>query len=328
MQPLLNPDPTRPFSASVVYPRLTADTEAETLAFYAIDTIRLSERWELAVGVRWDRFDSDYHGVFRDPAGAVTLVQDIPQVDEAPSGRVALTYKPTPDLNLYVAAGTSFNPSAEALTQITSGRALGTNNANLDPEENESYEAGFKLDLLDARVMVTGAAFHLAKTNARVADPNNSGFNALDGEQQVDGFQLQLVGNLTDDWYLSAAYTYLDSEVTKANAGSPAIGRPLVNTPENSASLMTEYRVLPDVMIGVAATYLDERLAQNAGASPLVAPGYTVVDGMAKYEFNDHASLQLNVFNLADEAYADQLHPFRSVPGAGRSALLTLGVRY
>ena len=328
MQPLLNPDPTRPFAASVVYPRLTAATEAETLAFYAIDTIALSERWELAVGARWDRFDSDYHGVFRDPSGAITLVQDIPQVDEAPSGRVALTYKPTPNLNVYVAAGTSFNPSAEALTQITSGRALGTQNANLDPEENETYEAGFKFDLPGERAMLTGAVFHLAKTNVRVADPNNSGFNVLDGEQQVDGLQLQLVGNLTEDWYLSAAYTYLDSEVVKASAGSPSVGRPLLNTPENSASLLTEYRVLPEVMIGFAATYLDERLAQNSGATPLVAPGYTVIDGMAKYEFNDHTSVQLNVFNLADEAYADQLHPFRSVPGAGRSALVTFGVRY
>jgi catecholate siderophore receptor len=327
-QPLLNPDPTRPFVASVVYPRLTAETEAETLAFYAIDTIRLSERWELALGVRWDRFDSDYHGVSRNPAGAITLDQRIPQVDEAPSGRVALTYKPTPDLNVYVAAGTSFNPSAEALSQITSGRALGTQNSNLDPEENETWEAGFKLDLFNSQAMLTGAVFKLTKTNARVPDPLNSNFNILDGEQQVQGFQLQLVGNVTEDWYLSAAYSYLDSEVVKAQAGAPSIGRPLLNTPENSASLLTEYRILPVFTIGAAATYLDERLAQNTGAVPLVADGYVTVDAMAKYEFNDHTSLQLNVFNVADEDYADQLHPFRVVPGAGRSALVTLGVRY
>jgi catecholate siderophore receptor len=327
-QPLLDPDPTRPFTATVVYPRLTAETQAETLAFYAIDTIRFSERWELAVGVRWDRFDSDYHGVSRNPAGAVTLDQRIAQVDEAPSGRAALTFKPTQDLNLYVAGGTSFNPSAEALSQITSGRALGTQNSNLDPEENETYEAGFKLDLPGSQAMLTGAAFHLVKKNARIPDPNNSNFNVLDGEQQVDGLQLQLVGNLTDDWYLSAAYTYLDSEVTKAQAGSPSIGRALLNTPEHSASLMTEYRLVDRVMVGMAATYLDDRLAQNAGAVPLVADGYVTVDAMAKYELSDHTSIQVNVFNVADEDYADQLHPFRVVPGAGRSALLTLGMRY
>jgi catecholate siderophore receptor len=327
MQPLLAPDPMRPFTASVVYPRVSAETEADTLAFYAIDTIALSERWELAVGVRWDRFDTEYRGVTRNPAGQITAVTFIPQLDEAPSGRAALTFEPTDDLNIYVAAGTSFNPSAESLTQIAAGRTLLTNNQGLDPEENETYELGFKLDLLDSRAMLTGSAFHLAKTNARVPDPNNSNFNVLEGEQQVDGLQLQLVGNLTDDWYLSAAYTYLDSEVTKANAGSPAVGRPLLNTPENSASLMTEYR-LDAFVIGMAATYLDDRLAQNTGAVPLVAPGFTTVDAMAKYEFSENTSIQLNVFNVANEEYADQLHPFRVVPGAGRSALLTLGVRY
>ena len=34
--------------------------------------------------------------------------------------------------------------------------------------------------------------------------------------------------------------------------------------------------------------------------------------------------LQLNVYNTLDRTYYDLLHPFHVVPGAGRSALLTL----
>ena len=45
---------------------------------------------------------------------------------------------------------------------------------------------------------------------------------------------------------------------------------------------------------------------------------------MAKYDISEKLSLQLNVNNLFDKYYYDQLHFFHVVPGAGRTALLTL----
>jgi catecholate siderophore receptor len=54
------------------------------------------------------------------------------------------------------------------------------------------------------------------------------------------------------------------------------------------------------------------------------APGYMTLDAMAKYTINDQMDVQLNVYNLTDKLYYDMMHFAFVVPGAGRSAMLTL----
>ncbi len=49
---------------------------------------------------------------------------------------------------------------------------------------------------------------------------------------------------------------------------------------------------------------------------------------MAKYVFTQNIQLQLNVYNLFDEYYLEQLHPWHVVPGAGRSAQLSVKFTY
>ena len=43
--------------------------------------------------------------------------------------------------------------------------------------------------------------------------------------------------------------------------------------------------------------------------------------------FSPAYALRLNVYNLADRHYIDVIHPFRAVPGAGRSATLSLEMK-
>jgi catecholate siderophore receptor len=38
--------------------------------------------------------------------------------------------------------------------------------------------------------------------------------------------------------------------------------------------------------------------------------------------------VQLNVYNLTDEYYFDQVHPAHIVPGAGRSALFSTSFKF
>jgi len=69
---------------------------------------------------------------------------------------------------------------------------------------------------------------------------------------------------------------------------------------------------------------VSKRLAQNTAAPYLTGPPYFTLDLFSKYRINDNYALQLNVYNTLDRTYYDLLHPFHVVPGAGRSALLTL----
>ncbi len=63
-------------------------------------------------------------------------------------------------------------------------------------------------------------------------------------------------------------------------------------------------------------------------AIDLIAPGYTTVDAMARYALTDRLRLQVNVYNLGDVNYADALHGFHIVPGAGRSAVFSVAAAF
>ena len=334
--PLLDPNPKRTFVAAATYPRLLSNTVGWSAAPYALDTISWGPQWEFTAGRRWDYFDTHYRATRYSATtpGAITGFDDIPRTDEYLSYRGALVYKPAPNGSVYAEIGTSFDPSAEALSQITSGRSLGISNSDLAPEKNRGFEFGSKWDLFNDQISLTGAVFREQKLNAREPDPNNPGFNMLGGTWQVDGAEFTATGRLSADWQLifgytyleGFGYTYLEGKVIKSEPGAAPVGSSLPDTAKNSLDLFTEYQVGGGFEIGGGAQYLSSRLAQNTPPLKEV-PGYWSFDAMAKYDSGRNWSLQLNASNLLNAVYFDQIHPFHVVPAAGRTVLLTLNYR-
>lgn len=322
---LANPQP-QAYSAIESYPALAASTVADTAGIYTLDTAQW-RAWQLMAGVRWDRFAADYHGTSYSPQGAVIARTQVYHPDHEFSYRGALVYTLGERGSVYIAGGTSFDPSAEGIESlISSGRALATANANLAPEQNRSYELGTKLSFDDRALMLTASVFRLEKLNARVPDPTDPVFDILGGDQRVDGAQIEGIGNLTSAWSVRASYSYLDSKVTRSTPGGPLLGAPLTTTPLNSSALWSEYRLSSRVLLGLGAVQASSRLGQDTASSYEVAPGYVVLNAMAKYLLKAGMSLQLNLDNLANRVYYDQLHPFHVVPGPGFTAQLSLTV--
>ncbi|HSG64068.1 MAG TPA: TonB-dependent receptor, partial [Gammaproteobacteria bacterium] len=191
-------------------------------------------------------------------------------------------------------------------------------------EENRSIEAGFKADLRDGNLAFSSAIFEITKTNARVADPDNPGFNTLGGEQRIRGASVDISGVLNERAFIVAGYTYLDSEVVRSAPGA-ATGAPLANAPEHSLSAWADVRLSDRLDVGMGVRYVDEQLAQNTGAGKSV-PDYWLFDAMARYVVSESLTLKLNLANLTDEYYFEQLHPWHVVPGAGFTA--TLAINY
>ncbi|HTJ63465.1 MAG TPA: TonB-dependent siderophore receptor [Alphaproteobacteria bacterium] len=329
---LLNPNENQIYTGQP-YLRLRSNTDATSFAAYVLDTIKIGEQWQLIGGWRWDRFDSTFKGTYYTvpPAQVNQFLKynAANEVDQIPSYRGAVVYKPTPDSSVYFAYGTSFNPSAEMLTQITSGRGLGTGYEGLAPEKNQNFEFGTKWDLFNHRLALSAALFREEKTNARVPDPHNSGFFILAGEQRVDGVDLEAVGRITDAWQVHAGYTYLHSvqDGTTLAAGSPPVGAALANVPKHSATLWTEYRLPFGLELGGGINYMSSRVAQVTAPVETV-PGYITFDAMAKYPLTEQIVLQVNVYNLTDRYFYDQIHNWHIVPGAGRSALFSASFKY
>jgi catecholate siderophore receptor len=327
--PLLTPDENQPFTATSTYPRFSTHTTANSVAPFVLDTVKFGARWEATLGFRWDYFDVDYTDVnFSTTKPGVIVKNDhISHTDELGSYRAALTYKPADHGNVYFAFGTSFNPSAEDLSLISSSRSFSLNNAQLSPEKNRTYELGSKWALVQGRLDLTGSIFRLEKENARVPDPNNTLLNILAGGQRVDGAELRVVGQITSKWRVDAGYEYLDSEVTESANGAAPVGAPLMNTPKHTATFWTVYQVLPRFEIGGGGRFVSSQYTQNVPPIKTV-PEFFTFDAMGKYAFTPNIAAQLNVNNLTNRYYYDQLHFFHVVPGAGRTALLSLTVRF
>jgi len=327
---LLSPDWRQPFSADAIETRVTADTSGNTIGVYVLDTLKLSDTWQVVLGARWDRFETDYDAMrfagtptpFN--AGDVSGPESFDQVDDVLSYRAAVVFKPSIDQTWYLAGSTSFNPSAQSLSLLSTGRGLGVSNALLDPEENRSLEAGYKADLAGGELAFGAALFEVTKTNARIPDPTNPGFNTLGGEQRVRGFSVDIDGTISDKLYILGGYTYLHSEVVRGAPGA-ATGAALANAPEHSLSAWGNYQLTDRLDIGAGARYVSEALAQNTGAGKSV-PAYWVLDAMARYQVSDALTLKLNLANLTDEYYFEQLHPWHVIPGSGFTA--TFAVNY
>ena len=324
---LLNPNEHAAFAPTSSYQRVNINTTTNTEGAYATDTMKLADQWQLILGARVDRFSVHFREqVYAVPpavTGVVTATNIKNREDTLPSWHGALLYKPADNGTVYFTYGTSFNPSAETLDIISSFTSFSLNNENIGPEKNRSFELGTKWSLLGDALMLDGSLFETDKTNARIPDTSLPGFNTLGGNQRVQGFELMAQGKLTEDWNVSVGYDYLSSGTTKTAPGGPPLGLPLTFTPHNNVTFWTTYQLLPQLEIGGGGQYAGSRYAQTT--APIEqAPGYITFDAMAKYTVNDQFDVQLNVYNLTDKKYFDMMHFAFVVPGAGRSAMLTL----
>lgn len=341
----------------------TSSNTTETVGVYANDSIALTERLLLNLGVRWDQYSvSGVNANATQSGGVWTLNPQIPapgstaqpgyvavpkRTWEFTNYQVGLVYKPTENSSVYASWATSSTPPTIAAGDQNASGGTGTVNgvANvvLDPEDTESFEIGAKANVFHDRLALSAAAFHLTRKNALIlVEP---GIFRQEGEVEVKGFELGVSGNITPNWTVFGGYTYMDSELTKAakvfTATTPPVeivnplqGLPLANTPKNSASLFTTYRLLPRLTVGGGVYYTSKSFGGNqggagGGTNRVYAPSWTRVDAFATYDLTDRATLQLNVKNATDEDYIIRTNGVHHADvAAGRQAILALNLRF
>ncbi|HMG86753.1 MAG TPA: TonB-dependent siderophore receptor [Terracidiphilus sp.] len=342
---LLNPNEEQPFSG-MGYITSIVHTKSKSVGLYFIDTMKLGRLFELTGGVRWDRFDTDYNLYQPAPpaGGTVTAaVAPIGRLDEQPSYRAALVYKPSSHGSLYFDYGTSWNPDAESLSL-----SVGLVNGNVAPEQNQSYEAGAKWSFLNDRLLTEGSWFRTEKDNAHETSPTNSNQIVAAGNQLVKGVQLSAVGRLPQGMDLVVGYAYLDSDVLDSQFFPNAVGYPLANVPQQTFNLFLTHRLPWRLNGGLGGNYVGSRTASSTvpyvptGFAPnpngpgfvvtsvamKQVPGYWVFNAMLKRPIGEKLEFQANVNNVLDRFYIDLPHPSHLIPSAGASALFGINFRF
>ncbi|MDB5989881.1 MAG: TonB-dependent siderophore receptor [Herbaspirillum sp.] len=283
---------------------------ANTIAIYGGDTMAITDQFKLVGGLREDRYVAS-------TANTISLPGNASQAINFLSVRAGGIWQPTSAQAYYLSYGTSFNPSLEQLVGT-----VGT--TSLAPEKNKSYELGGKWDLSED-LATNASIFQIQKENAR--SQISSGVYALDGTVRVRGIAAGATGRINKRWQITGNYTYLDAQVTQASATDGTQGKVPVNVPKHSFTGWSTYRIAKDWEIGGGPTYMSERFA-NATNTVQVG-GYTRWDATLAYTQPKY-DIRLNLFNLRNKMYYDALIQSdggRSVPGSGRTALLSVNYR-
>lgn len=259
--------------------------DLEVYSFYLQDEIQLMEQLQLVLGLRFDSYDIDVVDVANNTSGN--------QKDKEITPRLGIIYKPKENISLYASYSETFLPqSGEQFANL--------GDEGLDPDEYTNLEAGVKWDFAE-RLSFTAAIFEIEQDVLK-SDGESGG---LTEESTIQGFEAQLSGQITDQWFVSAGYSYLDGE--DSNGFEPR------EIPEHMFSIWNRYQLTEKLGLGLGAIYQDESFISNVDPDNVpdtraTLPSFVRVDAAAYYQLTENIRLQVNIENLLDELYFPSAH--------------------
>ena len=260
-------------------------TYSQYTGLYLRNTIKIDDNWIIGLSGRHDWTQVEVDDLFN----STTLKNS----DNAFTGNASLMYQINDKFAPYVSYATSFFPVSDT----------GAGGTLLDPEEGEQFEVGVKFQGLNQRLQGYVAYYDLTRQNVTESD-STLGYSVQIGEQKTKGFETELSAALTDQWNLTATYSYIPTAKITESETSSDIGKRINHVPKNAASLSTQYFFADEQLgwnIGASANYQGERTAQR-GTDYVPLSSYTLYDVSAGYEAKNWGA-KFSVKNLFDKEY-------------------------
>lgn len=299
------------------------------LAYYSMGTVKqdavysaarfnVSDPLKLVLGARVNNYQRTGDTATTNPFSMT--------VDQAVTPYAGLVYDLNGNYSVYGSYTDIFQPQQKR----------DINGKYLDPILGKSTELGVKGEFLDGRVNASAAVFQIVQDNLAQStgqnipstSPAETAYRASKGATS-EGFELELAGELSAGWNLSAGYTQF---TIKDAAGAD------VNTinPRSVFRLFSSYR-MPGAWGGLTigggvnwqgSTYT---LASNpSGVKERIEQGaFSLVNLMARYDFSKKLSGQININNVFDTTYFAMFDAYNQLTyGAPRSTTLTLKYKF
>jgi len=324
---LYNPDPNIRTARILPTGAHTAG-ETTTVGLYAFDTLKINEAFRVNAGLRFDRYKTTY-----DDVAATQIATSLGTVGNLLTYKLGALWKPATNGSVYLSYGSSERPPG-ADGGTLSASLTSNNNPNVDPSEATNLELGTKWELLDNRLAVTAAIYRAVNKNDVVSRDAVTGDPIAVGKKRVDGIELGAAGMLTTAWQVSAGLGLMDTEIEVTSTAAQQ-GQELPWSPKVAFTAWSTYRLPMGLTVGGGARYQgkakrnsNNTLATSSGLAEL--PDYWVFDAMASYAVTKNLSLQLNIYNLADEFYMKSMNSggSRYTLGQPRSASLQANLSF
>lgn len=311
------------------------NSQTSDFGIFASDRIWFTDQISILGGARWDSYSTNYDYWCVNTAvtcpGSTGMWVTTQSATQFWSPKAALIWEPTPTQTYYVSYAKSFTPQGAFPTNdITVVNPL---QRDLSPEDNETWEAGAKVSVLDGKLGLTAAIFRVNKSNVFYIDPVTGDSLETGENQRVQGVELGITGNITDAWTIQAGYAYYDTSIlTAATAGIAGNEVPFVSP--NNFTLWTTYdlikggliKALPgQLLVGGGITYADAYFTNNTNTS--IIPDTFSLDALISYKY-DKYRVALNGYNLTDELNYASGWGNRAMPAPGRTFTLTVGATF
>ena len=241
--------------------------------------------------------------------------------------RVGLVYTITKNINAYALYAQGYNPQDAAVQSDTAS------GGPFDPLTSNIIEGGFKTDWFNKRLSVTTSVYKIEQMNALydAATADHPLAKAQIGKEVSKGFELEVVGQVTDNWNIVLNYAYNDAKLTDAgDLDKDIIGKQKPNAPKQQGNIWSKYTFKGDVLrglgIGIGANFVTQR---NVSLSKIqTIPGYELLNAALYYKV-DKFQIQLNMNNLLDKTYWVGGYDYvRLFPGAPRNWLATIAYTF
>jgi catecholate siderophore receptor len=330
-QTVVNPSYDMTSGASVTYGATTRTSSASDVGLLANDRLWLSKEVSLLGSLRWDHFHSEY------ATNASTTIGGEADSNKL-SPALSAIWEPSKEVMVYTSAARTYRPIGTDIAVAVGGVAseVPSSDAINNPERSDSLEAGFKLDLLNKRVGLTGAVFQIKKSNSYTIDPDTgtvaSGFSDSGEGYRIRGVEMGLTGHITSNWSANLAYSHLDGKVTYSSTAT-SIGKEAPGVPHDNLTLWTSYDVPQNLLslpgrlsVGGGVQYASAYWVDSANTGRI--PSTVAVNAMLSYKLNKYR-ISLNAYNLTNHLnYSSYFGTTRAVPTSGRTFTLNIGTTF
>lgn len=258
-----------------------------TLSAYVSDVISPIPTLHLMASLRTDFYtlkNSDYNGESAEDGYKQTQL----------SPKFGLVYEIVPNqisfFSNYVNGFKNYAPSENQDGVITKWK----------PEQGNQFEAGFKMDLFNKKLLTT-LSYYVLNIKNRLIDDNAGLGSRQDAGIKNHGLEVDIIANPVLGWNIVFGYGYNENHYDEQSMYN---GRPMEFAPKNIMNLWTSYKVphgrLEGLGAGVGVNCVSKAYLNIENY--FEAPGYTTVSETLFYDKPKYR-IALKVNNLFNQKY-------------------------
>lgn len=212
---------------------------------------------------------------------------------------------------------------------------LDINNSIIKPLEGKQHELGIKGEFLDGALNASLAAFQIEEENRAVPDLNDPAARAVvaSGKARTRGFEAELSGQLTPDWFLAANFTHTYKRYDSENEQLQTY------LPKNMLRVWSLYKLPGELEkwsvqggVSVVSENYNKLDVPSIGmdGTKLRQSGYALYDAGIGYQITPNLSADLLGTNLTDKKYYQRINTFQdgNIFGDPRAVSMTLRAKF